>query len=270
MEKYLLILLLPAIWFIIRLIRNRKARVGRLVFSEVSNSNFKIKGVFYTMELKEGYQLTFLLEPKTSRGHAAAIQAGSVRVSSSDPAVVSVEQDPTNELAIKVKGLDGSANESVVIEVRADGDPSEGVRELVGTKSIVCTQGDAAIFDLTQVGDPEPFEGSEQPGPAEPAPAENSGGASGEGSGGATSEGSGEPAGGDPAEVQPGDPGTATGPPIEQPNPNETAPGAGDPNADPDANAAAGSGAEPIAGADTAGQPNPVEGTEADSTKPPA
>lgn len=126
------------------------------------------------MELKEGYKAVVLATPKTRNGNAAAIEPGSARWSSSDPSVVSIEQDPTNELGATMRGIDGSANESVVIELRADGDRGEGIKEIVGTLAVVCTQGDAATFDLEVHSIEDDDAPAEQPEPAPADTADNS------------------------------------------------------------------------------------------------
>jgi hypothetical protein len=246
---------------LLRWTRNR--RIVRFVFSEISTDQITVKGELTVMELKEGKKAVLIAVPKTRAGHAAAIQAGSARWTSSDDSVVSVEQDPTNELGAIIRGLDGSKNESVVIELRADGDPGEGDSEIVGTMAVVCTQGDATTFDLevASIDDDVP---AEQPAPT-PATTAGEGSATAEGSAPAGNAGSdvadpGTLGGAAAGEVKAGDPGTATGEPLPSANPNDG------PDAMPDPDIA--KGGEPIAGADTAGADNPVAGTEADSAKP--
>lgn len=136
---------------------NRKGgrQASRIEFVQILISDYKIKGVIRMAELKEGQKMKLTVAPKTSRGHAASIEAGSGRWTSSDDGVVSVEQNPDNELEATIHGLDGSANESVVIEFRGDADRSaEGVREIIGTLDVVCTTGDAAVVDIS-AGTPE-------------------------------------------------------------------------------------------------------------------
>jgi hypothetical protein len=135
--------------------RRHESFASRIDFVQILISDFKFNGRISRMELKEGQRVRLKVAPKTARGHAASIEAGSGRWISSDESVVSVEQDPTNELAAIVRGLDGSANESVSIEFRGDADRSaEGIREIVGTLAVVCTSGDAAVVDITP-GTPE-------------------------------------------------------------------------------------------------------------------
>ena len=179
------------------------------------------------MELREGFKVEVQAGGfRTARGNAASIEPGSGRWTSTDESVVSVTPDPNDETKATVEGVDGSANETVAIEFRADGRPGEGDKEIVLSGAVTCTQGDAAVGEL-QFGTPVEA-GSEtagvsgeggpivadEPGPGgsgspdvEPGPANPDG---------TTADANTLP------EVEPGDPGTATGPPIETENPNET------------------------------------------------
>lgn len=65
-----------------------------------------------------------------SKGRPAKIQAGSVEYKSSDAAVVTVVEDPNNELAADILGAGvGSAT----VTVTADADLGDGVTEVSGT-----------------------------------------------------------------------------------------------------------------------------------------
>lgn len=260
-------------WFIFQR-RNPPQDTIELTISEFQTDNFTVKGEIESMELKEGKKAVLVLKPKTKAGHTAAIQAGSVRVNSSNPAVVSVETDPTNELAIICRGLDGSANESVVVEVRADADRGEGVREIIATKSIVCTTGDAFVveFEEVSIDDDDDAQGPfDQPPPTEPeAPAEPTGDT--------PSDPSGEPVtptppnipdDAPPSPVPPSEPepGTVPADPFD-PAPPVTPPDAPTeplPEAPATPNMPEG---QPIEGETPTNPANPVEGTEADSTPP--
>jgi hypothetical protein len=116
---------------------------------EIRFSGVITKGVIKEMQLREGQQVTVTARPKTRSGKDAAYDEGSVEWESSNPSVASVEENPDNELEATVKGLDGSANEAVVITCRLDGDPDEDeVRELIGSLDVVVTQGEAFAFEL--------------------------------------------------------------------------------------------------------------------------
>ena len=200
--------------------------------------NFKIEGVFTKMELKEGYYVDVEAKPKTAAGHDAGIEEGSGRFSSADESVVSVgpnPNDPTNEKKARFTSLDGSSNESVGVEFRADGIKGEGVREIVIAGVIIATQGDAATGEMS-FGTPTPVETAPeaQPDttpaetPAEPAPVDPgtevpaTGDVPAETP--ATDEAPADPgAAPDNGPVEPGDPGTATGEPIPTEVPGEPA-----------------------------------------------
>jgi hypothetical protein len=140
------------------------------IIFEAEFENHKIKGVIKEMELREGFkQLLKAGNARTRRGNPAALEPGSVTWTSTDESIVSVTPDPENELQAWAEGLDGSENGTVAVEVRADGRPGEGVREVIGNVAITCTQGDAAIFDVAPEGEPvevetPPAEGGEGPG----------------------------------------------------------------------------------------------------------
>lgn len=134
---------------------NRPGRIlGDFQFVD-PDSQIKITttGVF-KMELKEGQKVRVKAQNfRTRRGNAATIEAGSGRWTSSDESVVSATPDPNDETQCDFEGLDGSGNESIVAEFRADGRPGEGVKEIVMSGAITCTQGDAAVGDL-EFGEP--------------------------------------------------------------------------------------------------------------------
>lgn len=178
--------------------------------TEIVGADYKIIGEISQMELKEGQKVRVRFGGfKTKGGHTANIQPGSARITSSDDSVVKVETDPNDETAATCRGLDGSANEAVTIEFRADGDPGQGVKEVIIAGTIICTQGDVATGEA-EFGEPTEDDGQAEPQPP-PTPTEPTG----------------TPAAGEvpanPGEVNPGDPGTATGPPIETPAPGTPA-----------------------------------------------
>jgi hypothetical protein len=132
---------------------HRRRWNDRVEFVSIEVEGLKIKGDIFAMELREGQKANVTVKPLTARGHAGAIETGSARWSTSDESVISVTADPSNELAATIEGLDGSQNESVVVEFRADGKRGEEVKEVVGTVDVVCTQGDATVVNL-EVGTP--------------------------------------------------------------------------------------------------------------------
>lgn len=167
----------------------RKSRGGtaKVIFTAATFENFRIIGDIETMELKEGYKADIEVLPKTKAGHAAGIEPGTARFTSSDESIVSVVQDPDNELKATIRGLDGSHNESALVEFRADADKSEEVREIVATLAVICTQGDAVTAEIT-AGTPAVDDGADL-GPAQPAgdsgetPADNAAGGDVDGAG---------------------------------------------------------------------------------------
>lgn len=168
--KYVIIILASAAaGFILKTLLNDLTRPAFIVDWVLTDKDLnKFIGV-EKMELREGFHVDVEIKPKTVHGHAAAIQPGSAQVNSSNPSVIGVgpnPDDPNNELKFRISGLDGSSNESAVVEFRCDGDVGEGVRELISTKSVVCTQGNAVVVDM-EVGEPvEDVSPEPQPEPA--------------------------------------------------------------------------------------------------------
>lgn len=121
----------------------------------IESQTFNVEGRNLQMELKEGYKVSAEAKPKTAAGHDAKIEPGSGRWTSSDESVVKATQDPTNELKAEFETIDGSANESVLVEFRADGIAGEGEKDVVISGSITATQGDAATGEMV-FGTPEP------------------------------------------------------------------------------------------------------------------
>jgi hypothetical protein len=189
---------------------------------EFSDLRLKIKGSIQMIELKEGQKTALVVGLKTRHGHAAGIEPGSARFISTDESIVSVEQDAEDELKAIVRGLDGSSNGTATIEFRADGIRGEGEKEIVGVVTVVVTQGDASVVELVP-GPVEDDEDAAEPQP-EPAPAETATSGTDTAAGtvdGGSTKGEDEVIPGDEGQVHAGDPGTATGPPIEADNPNE-------------------------------------------------
>lgn len=196
------------------------------VFMSATMPENCIVGDFFYMELKEGQKVDVSVALKTRGGNEANYEKGSARFISSDPSTVGVEQDPENELKAKVYGVDGSENGSAVIEFRADGLAGEGVRDIIATLDVVCTQGDAFVASIDVVGTPE--DGEPETGGTDP------GTGTGDTANGPDTGGEGEaapdesPATDTPGETVPADPGTDPLPGTEGEGP-ATAPVEGDP-----------------------------------------
>ena len=104
------------------------------------------------MELREGQQVDLSVVLKTASGNPAAYEKGSASWTSSDPATVSVDVDPSDELKATAKGLNGANNGSVVISFQCDGDPDAGPdqqRLIIGTLDVTCTAGEAMVVEIS-------------------------------------------------------------------------------------------------------------------------
>jgi hypothetical protein len=152
------------LWLFIGDNRRKYQRVRRTHIAEIQISNTTIQGDIDAMELQEGQSAQLNVNLKTRRGHAAAIEPGSGRWTSTDESVVTVTADPNDETRATIEGVDGSENESVVIEFRADGKRGDGVREIVATLAVTCTQGDAVVAEIN-AGEPvdSPADGESEP-----------------------------------------------------------------------------------------------------------
>jgi hypothetical protein len=145
------------------------ARVGFAYFPDDLTS---VIGDIRKMELPEGKKVKLGVNLQTVRHHAGAVQEGSERWISSDESVASVTADPNDPKKAVVRGLDGSANQSVTIEYRADADRGEGVKEIVASTTVVVTQGDAVVATVEALGQAQD-DTDEQPTPVETANPDN-------------------------------------------------------------------------------------------------
>lgn len=182
---------LLALWFFNRRNRDRHAYIGEVCIDTIK---IKLEGEKFQMELQEGQKVDVKVNFKTQRGNPATIEPGTGRWTSADESIATVTVDPSDETKASVEGIDGSANESVGVEFRADGDKGSGVKEIIVAGIVTVTQGDAFVGEM-EFGTPVDVEGGEPtPTPTEP--------------------GTGEPGTGE-TPVEPGDPGTATGGPVD-------------------------------------------------------
>lgn len=135
--------------------RRARRQRARLIISRVEylDSHIVLKGEISMASLRENEQVRFTVTPRTAKGNVGKVQAGSVEWSSSDPAIATVEEDPTNELSAVVKavGPEGSAT----ITFTADADLSDGVRPVSGLGAVQVIAGDTVGFSLEE-GTPEP------------------------------------------------------------------------------------------------------------------
>lgn len=131
---------------------SRRDPSDRIELTEIVFPNSTIKGAIRMFTLKEGQRVLLRFIARTRRGNVAAVE--NLTVSSSDDSVIGVTAHESEANAYWAEGLDGSENETVLIEARGDADLGEGVKEIIGTTSGVCTQGDAVTFEI-EVGEPE-------------------------------------------------------------------------------------------------------------------
>ncbi len=109
--------------------------------------NFKLKGVFSMLQLKNNQLARFVVgAPKDIKGDDAPIQPDSLKVSSSNNEVFTVEpdeKDPDNPMAWKVvAGRKGAA----VLTIEADADLGEGVKTIAAEVAVEVTSSEAVTF----------------------------------------------------------------------------------------------------------------------------
>jgi hypothetical protein len=123
------------------------------IFTAVKFNGITIKGKINMFTLREGQEIELTAEPLTEGGNAAAYQVGTAVWDVQPAGVAEITVNPTNELKATLRGTDGSNNTPIVVSLHADGDPDEGVTDIVGVASGAVTQGKATVFSL-KVGAP--------------------------------------------------------------------------------------------------------------------
>ena len=122
--------------------KKKKRKKPKILLSLIIN-HIKIKGGIIMVGLKDTQKVTGTLNPVDSKGNAAAVQSGSVTVTSSDEVVVTVVKDPENELGFTlVAGKPGTAQ----VDFSADADLGEGIVSITGFTAVEVQAGDAVGF----------------------------------------------------------------------------------------------------------------------------
>lgn len=93
-------------------------------------------------------QTTGTVQPTDAKGHPANVQSGSSTFVSSDEAVLTVTEDPTNELKVLVKGVAAGAAQ---VRWSGDADLGDGVVTISAAEDFVITSAMAtgASFGFT-------------------------------------------------------------------------------------------------------------------------
>lgn len=153
-------------------------------------NHIKITGGIQMVSLKYTQQLRGVLgSPVDAKGNDASIQAGSVKLSSSDEEIFTVEKDetkPDDQAAFKIVAHKPGVAQ---LDYEADADLGEGVKTIAGFAGVEVLPGEAVGFGQPSFGTPEEQPAGEtgpapEPGPAptpEPAPNPEPGTGGGEG-----------------------------------------------------------------------------------------
>ena len=127
---------------------------ARLTISD-THTTITAKGdVMYTMPIK--YQVKVKVAYVDAGGNPAVVD-GPVVWSSSDPAVVTVNTDPTDSSMCTVQSLSEVGQAQVL--ATADADLGTGTRSLVTTMDITIVAGEAVAGTIQPVGDAAPYKG---------------------------------------------------------------------------------------------------------------
>lgn len=117
----------------------------RVIFSRVRIDGITIRGDIKMLKLRKFQQVELTAEPVDKDGDEAVYQEGSARWESSNPEVLSVEQDADDELVAVCKGLRAGVAQ---VTCKIDGDPDEDERELIGFENFEVTGAEATAFRL--------------------------------------------------------------------------------------------------------------------------
>lgn len=117
----------------------RKVRILLTIFSSIN-----IQGVLTMVTLKDSQQVSGILTVQDAKGNAASLQPGTVKITSSDEEVFTVEVDPDHETKFKI-----IAGKPGVAQLNFSGDADltdEGVKTIEGFAGVEVTAGDAVGF----------------------------------------------------------------------------------------------------------------------------
>lgn len=110
------------------------------------SNHLNIKGEITMVQLKSTQSVNGILQPVDRKGNAAPIEPGTVKFSSSDESVFTVEQDETHETKVKVVAV---APGVAVLNFEADADLGEGVKTISGSTGVEVVASDAVGFGVT-------------------------------------------------------------------------------------------------------------------------
>lgn len=117
---------------------------ARLVLTVTYPDGTKLEDV-KMFSMTDSQQVVASVQPVTAKGKPAQVQSGSVEWSSSNPGVITVTEDPSNELsALIVAGAPGIAQ----VTFSADADLGEGVVPISGVADVEVTASAATGFDV--------------------------------------------------------------------------------------------------------------------------
>jgi hypothetical protein len=133
----------------------RKRRRYFLQFTYLGPDSFKIKSIEMVTIFKANQTAKFQVAPIDRKGNPAKVQAGSVEYNSPDPEVV-VTEDTNDETVFDVTTSATPVTESrtVDVEVIADADLGDGVKEIRGILTVVLEPDMAEGFGIKTLAEP--------------------------------------------------------------------------------------------------------------------
>lgn len=140
-EGLLIVSLLVVVAALLALGWVRQGCGPRMMWTLKSQNGLIIKGEIMAVTMTSTQFVDGVLQPVDSKGRPAKVEAGSVKFESSNPEIFSVEQNPENELEVRITALSEGVAE---LRFSADADLDDG--------EVVLIEGFAAVEILPAMG----------------------------------------------------------------------------------------------------------------------
>ncbi len=125
-------------------ISKKKKPKGRILTTFIFDNQIKIKGGNLMFSIKDNQKIKGKLNFVDAKGNPAKVEAGSVKVVSSDPDVATVTQNPDDESEFEAAG---GKTGVVTLNYSADADLGEGVVTITGSDN-----GEVLAGNATNIG----------------------------------------------------------------------------------------------------------------------
>lgn len=118
-------------------------------------NNKTIKGVIKMIQLRDGQQQGFKVSFLDREGQETTVEAGTVQITSSNPAVAEIIADPEDETKFTLKALSPGTCQ---VDVSADAIEGEGTRVVGDFAAVEVRAGEAVGVGISATGEPEPYD----------------------------------------------------------------------------------------------------------------